>query len=149
LLLNRGFVVPGLLLALSVVPRPSLAQESEGYVVIVNVSNQTTEMPEDLVGRMFLRKVRKWRDGQAVAPVDHPLASPLRSAFSRKVLRLTTAEVRDYWMKQTLSGGEVPPALRASEREILEFVKGETGAIGYVSASAKLPSEVKAVKVTQ
>jgi ABC-type phosphate transport system substrate-binding protein len=147
--LKRGLVVMTLLLALSPAPPPSLAQDAEGFVVVVNAANETTEIPQDLVARMFLRKVRTWHKGTAVAPVDLSLATPLRAAFSRKVLGLSGSEVRDYWMKQTLSGGEVPPALRASESEVLEFVKSERGSIGYVSAGAKLPPEVKVVKVTQ
>jgi ABC-type phosphate transport system substrate-binding protein len=138
-----------LLLALSPVPRPALAQEGEGYVVIVNASNGVRELSQDLVARMFLRKTRSWAGGQAVVPVDHSLVSPLRVAFSRHTLRLTGGEVRDYWMKQTLSGGELAPAIRTSEREILEFVRAEHGAIAYVSAGTTLPADVKAVKVTQ
>jgi hypothetical protein len=84
-----------------------------------------------------------------VVPVDHSLVTPLRGAFSRRALRLTVGDVRDYWMKQTLSGGELAPAIRNSEREILEFVRAEHGAISYVAAGTTLPADVKAVKVTQ
>ena len=84
-----------------------------------------------------------------MVPVDHSLVSPLRGAFSRRALRLSVGEVRDYWMKQTLSGGELAPSIRNSEREILELVRTEQGAISYVSSGTTLPADVKAVKVTQ
>ena len=139
------------LLMLSLLPASGLvlAEEGESFVVVVNASNEVSEMSPDAVARLFLRKARAWRGGRTAVPVDLSLASPLRVAFSRKVLGLSPAEVRDYWMKQTLSGGDVPPAIRPSEREVLDFVKGEAGGIGYVSADTKLPAEVKAVKVTQ
>ena len=146
--MKRGFVLL-LLLALTPAPRPALAQESEGYVVIVNASNETSEMAAGLVARIFLRKVRQWRGGLVAVPVDQSLASPLRTGFSRQILGMTGGEVRAYWMKQTLSGGEIPPVVRSTERDVLEFVKTERGAISYVSAATKLPSEIKAVKVTQ
>jgi ABC-type phosphate transport system substrate-binding protein len=147
--LKRSTVVCALWLALSPAPWPALAQDSEGFVVIVNASNETRELTQELVARMFLRKARNWRGGQAVVPVDHSLISPLRTSFSRKVLGLSVSEIRNYWMRQTLSGGELAPAVRGSEREVLEFVKGEPGAIAYVAAGTTLPAEVKAVKVTQ
>jgi len=146
---KRRSVVCLLLLALSPLPRPAIAQEAEGYVVIVNASNGVRELSQDLVARMFLRKTRSWAGGPAVVPVDHSLVSPLRGAFSRRVLGLSVGEVRDYWMKQTLSGGELAPTIRSSEREIVEFVKAEQGAIAYVTAGTTLPADVKAVKVTQ
>jgi ABC-type phosphate transport system substrate-binding protein len=138
-----------LLLALSPVPERVLAQDGEGYVVIVNASNAVRELSQDTLARLFLRKTRGWSGGQAVVPVDHSLASPLRVTFSRRVLGMSISEVRDYWMRQTLSGGEVAPTIRASDREVLELVKSEAGAVSYVSAGTTLPSEVKAVKVTQ
>jgi ABC-type phosphate transport system substrate-binding protein len=147
-LLRRGLVVVALLLAL-VPPRVGRGEGSGGYVVVVNASNEITEMPQDLVARMFLRKVRKWRSGQTTSPVDQSLASPVRIVFSKDVLGMSIGEIRDYWMKQTLSGADVPPSVRSSDLEVLEIVKAEPGAIGYVTAGAKLPAEVKAVKVTQ
>jgi ABC-type phosphate transport system substrate-binding protein len=147
--LKRRLVVLLLALALAPAPRPVIAGEGENYIVVVNASNDVSEISQDLLARIFLRKVRSWRGGRAAAPVDHSLASPLRSAFSRKVLSLSIGEVRDFWMKQTLSGGDVPPPVRASEREVLDFVKSEAGGIGYVTADSTLPAEVKAVKVTQ
>jgi ABC-type phosphate transport system substrate-binding protein len=125
--LKRGFAVLAFLLALSPAPRPVLAQEREGFVVIVNASNETTEMSEDLVARIFLRKVRTWRSGKPAVPVDSSLVSPVRLSFSRKVLGMSSGEIRDYWMKQTLSGGELAPSVRSTEQEILEFVRAESG----------------------
>jgi len=140
-----------LLLALTLAPAPRLlrAEESAHFVVVVSASNDVSEMSQDLVARIFMRKVRAWRGGRPTMPVDLSLASPLRWSFSRKVLGLSVGEVRDYWMKETLSGGEVAPPIRPSEQEVLEFLKGEPAGIGYVSADTKLPVELKVVKVTQ
>jgi ABC-type phosphate transport system substrate-binding protein len=138
-----------LLLALSPASRLVRAQEAEGFVVIVNASNGVKELSQDALARMFLRKTRSWPSGQAAVPVDHSLVSPLRSTFSRRVLGMSLGEVRDYWMKQTLSGGELAPAIRGSERDVLDFVRSEPRAISYVSAGTTLPADVKAVKVTQ
>ncbi len=136
-------------LALTPTPRPVIAGESENYIVVVNASNNVSEISQDLLSRIFLRKVRAWHGGRPTAPVDHSLATPIRVVFSRKALGLSINDVRDYWMKQTLSGGDVAPPIRSSERDVIDFVKSEAGGIAYVSADSTLPTEVKAVKVTQ
>ena len=96
-------------LVLTPAPRPAIASEGENYIVVVHASNDISEISQDLLSRIFLRRVRTWRGGRATAPVDQSLATPLRVAFSRKVLGLSINDVRDYWMKQTLSGGDVAP----------------------------------------
>lgn len=136
-------------LALTPAPHPVIASESENYIVVVHASNDISEISQDLLSRIFLRKVRTWRGGRATAPIDQSLAAPIRVVFSRKALGFTINDVRDYWMKQTLSGGDVAPPIRSSEREVLDFVKSEAGGIAYVSADSPLPAEVKALKVTQ
>jgi ABC-type phosphate transport system substrate-binding protein len=136
-------------LALTPVPCPVIAAEGESFIVVVNSTNDVSEVSQDLLARIFLRKVRAWRGGRSTAPVDHSLASPLRWSFSRKVLGFSINDVRDYWMKQTLSGADVAPPVRSTDRDVLDFLKGEPGGIGYVSADSTLPADVKAVKVTQ
>ncbi len=146
--MSRGFVVVALSLVLFAPPGAARAQGDGGYVVVVNATNEFTEMSQDLVARMFLRKVRRWRSGKTTSPVDQSLASPVRVSFSKTVLGMSVGEIRDYWMNPTLSGAEPPPSVRSSDREVLEAVKSEPGAIGYVSTEVRLPAEVKAVKVT-
>jgi hypothetical protein len=101
-----------LLLALTLTPasRPLLADEGARFVVVVNASNEVSEMSQDLVARIFLRKVRAWRGGRPAVPVDLSLASPLRWSFSRKVLRFSVGEVRDYWMSVATTPGSSTPA---------------------------------------
>jgi ABC-type phosphate transport system substrate-binding protein len=42
----------------------------------------------------------------------------------------------------------VPPPVRPSDSAVLDFVRATPGGIGYVSASASLPSGVKALAVS-
>jgi ABC-type phosphate transport system substrate-binding protein len=146
---NLRLIALVLPLALRLEPRPAVAPQGEGYVVVVNKSNSVSEMPRDLVARMFLRKVRRWPDGAAAMPLDQSLLSSVRVKFSREVLGFLPSQVSDYWMKHTLSGGEVAPAVRASDQQVLSVVADEPGAIAYVSASSTLPEGVKAVTVKQ
>ncbi len=135
-----------LLAALSPLDRASLAQQT--YVVIVNSANPASEVKKDVVARLYLRKLRRWPDGKPAVPVDQSAMAAVRTAFARDVLGLTLGEVRDYWLKQTLSGAEVPPTTRSSDHDVIEFVAAEPGGLGYLHVGESLPPQVKTLKVT-
>jgi ABC-type phosphate transport system substrate-binding protein len=139
-----ALLVPGFLLRGAV---PAASAEARSWVVIVNRANPTDEVQHDDLARLFLKKMRKWPDGKIVQPVDLSLSSAIRSQFAMDALGMQLGVVRDYWMKQTLSGADVPPFVKNSEADVLEYVKSEAGAVGYVSATLQLPAEVKVVKV--
>ena len=55
--------------------------------------------------------------------------------------------IAEFWRQQIFSGRNVPPVEKASDAEVLDFVRGNPGAIGYVSASTSLAPDVKVVTV--
>ena len=120
-------------LALFVVATPAAAQDVK---VIVNSANSTTELPGDVVTKLFLKQTTKFPNGTAAQPVDQAKGSSARAAFSKSVLGRGVAAVESYWQQQIFSGKDVPPPTKASDDEVVAFVKANAGAIGYVSAGA-------------
>jgi ABC-type phosphate transport system substrate-binding protein len=143
---GRALFLVSVLMALSGV---DLGAADAGFVLITNSANPVSELSADAVARFYLKKSRKWPNGGGVTPVDQSATSFVRTAFTREVLGRTIGEMRDYWLKQTLSGADVPPVSRGADADVIEFVAQDAGAIAYVSAAAKLPAEVKALRVTR
>jgi ABC-type phosphate transport system substrate-binding protein len=112
---------------------PALAQD---FKVIVNSANSTTDLPADVAAKLFLKQTAKFPNGTAAQPVDQGKSSAVRAAFSKAVLNRAVAAVETYWQQQIFSGKEVPPPAKASDDEVLAFVKANPGAIGYVSGGA-------------
>jgi ABC-type phosphate transport system substrate-binding protein len=77
-----------------------------------------------------------WPSNKGIAAVDLNADSATRAAFSRAVLRKSAAEVTSYWQQQIFSGRAVPPVVKKSDAEVVAFVEGNEGAIGYVSDGA-------------
>lgn len=125
----------------------SPAGEPSRYLVVVHASNAVAQLSSEEVARLFLKKVRKWPDGRMAAPVDQSTTSPVRATFAREVLQLSLGAQKDYWMRQTLSGREVPPRALQDDGAVLEFVGTQQGAIAYVSEGTPLPPTVRALKV--
>jgi hypothetical protein len=124
------------------------AAGNTSFSVVVHSSNAVDHLSPDDVARLFLKKVRTWPDGRMAAPVDQSTTTPVRAVFGKEILRLSLGEQKEYWMKQTLSGRELPPRALEGDAAVLDFVGSQTGAIAYVSGDVELPPTVKAVKVT-
>jgi ABC-type phosphate transport system substrate-binding protein len=138
-----------LLSVLTALSGEKLGAAETGFVLIANSANPVSELSADAVARFYLKKTRRWPNGGAVVPVDQSATSLVRTAFTREVLGRTIGEMRDYWLKQTLSGADVPPVSRGADADVIEFVAQDAGAIAYVSSATRLPAEVKALRVTR
>lgn len=131
------------------VTAPLSPAAQEPYQLIVNAANPVVELPTGDVARLFLRTTRTWKNGVPAQPVDQSLSSPVRMQFVKQVLGQTRGEVQDYWLKRMFSGTEVPPPVRDSDVAVIEYVRANSGGIGYVAGSGPLPTGVKPVRVVR
>jgi ABC-type phosphate transport system substrate-binding protein len=115
---------------------PTPVGEGESYRLVVNPSNPASELARADAARLFLKKVATWPDGTPVAVVDQPRTAPVRAAFTRDVHRKDVDAVVAYWATLVYSAREMPPPVKRSDDEVLDFVRQTPGAVGYVSASA-------------
>jgi ABC-type phosphate transport system substrate-binding protein len=104
-----------------------------GFKVIVNGSNSSTKISKADLNAIFLKKLVKWSDGTPAVPVNQSKKSAVRDNFATAVHGKSVAAVDSYWQQQIFSGRDVPPAEKASDAEIVAFVKANAGAVGYVS----------------
>lgn len=120
---------------------------AQEFKIIVNSANPTTELSVDATSKLFLKQSTKFPGGTAAQPVDLAKASAVRAAFSKSVLGRPSSAVETYWQQQIFSGKDVPPPAKASDDDVIVFVKANPGAIGYVSAGASTAGvKVLAVK---
>lgn len=82
--------------------------------------------------RIFLLQERFWSDGTAVRPVNLPAGTPLREAFSERVLGRPSRDLAFYWNERYFHGTRPPPVV-ASQDAVLLFVARTPGGIGYVA----------------
>ena len=122
--------------------------EAQGFVVVVNAANPVKSLKNDRVNGLFLKRITRWDDGSPVLPVNLDRASATREAFTRAVHGKSVSAIESSWQQQIFAGREAPPAQRNDDAEVLAFVRANRGAIGYVSESAALGSDVKAVPIT-
>ena len=123
------------------------AAQTPPFVIIVHTSNTLTAVSQNDLSSIFLKRKVLWTDGTRIAPVDLGKLSPVREQFSKKVHHRSTASVSIYWQQQIFSGKDTPPPEKASDADIVAFVRANPGAVGYVAPGTTLGSGVKVVAV--
>ena len=117
------------------------------FKVIVNAATSADSITKNDVSKMFLKKTRSWPSGQAIIPVDQAPDSPVRESFSQEIHGRKVSSIKSYWQRQIFSGKAVPPVEYKSEVNVITFVAGNPGAIGYVAGSTQLDSRVKVLEI--
>jgi len=115
--------------------------------VVVNANNAVAAAPRDEIARIFLKKNATFSDGRPAMPVDLDEGSAVRRAFSKEILGKDVSAVLAYWQEMIFSGRGTPPAQRTSDADILDFIRSNPSAIGYVSMAADVGKGVKVVAV--
>jgi ABC-type phosphate transport system substrate-binding protein len=123
------------------------AAEQEPCRVIVNPANPATQIQRTALVAIYLGNMKRWNDGKTVLPVDQSTRSPLRAAFSERVLGKSLMSVQTHWLRKMAEDRVPPPPVKASDAEVTAYVRANAGAIGYVSNEFKLDDTVKVVKV--
>ncbi|MEP7052521.1 MAG: hypothetical protein ABJB12_19295 [Pseudomonadota bacterium] len=114
------------------------AEAVPGFRVIVQADNPVSELSREFLADAFLKRTTRWSNGEALRPVDQRSSSVARQRFSDSVLRRSVAAVKNYWQQRIFSGRDLPPPEVESDEAVVNFVVNHRGALGYVSAGAKL-----------
>ncbi len=145
--MKNRITVFSLVVALMTVAHPADAADP-GFKVVVNASNSTTSISKEQLSRCFMKQTNIWINGATVTPVDLSANSSVRVEFSTTVHERDVNAVKSYWQRQIFSGRGVPPPEKASDEEVLTFVRANPGAIGYVSSATPVGAGVKVLEIT-
>lgn len=126
-----------LIAALTALPAGPAPAAERPFLVVAHPAVTVARLPRTQLSRLFLKKGTQWPDGSPVHPVE-PLDPRLRQAFAGQVHERSAASVAAYWNALIFSGRELPPLEKATDADVVAFVRATPGAIGYVSAGAEV-----------
>lgn len=112
-------------------------------VIIVHPENSVNLSSKE-VQRIFLGKEKKFSTGEQAYPVNLPAENAARIHFDDAILGRSTAQGAAYWAKLVFTGKGVSPKEVVSEAAIIEFIKTNKNAIGYIDESA-VTNDVKVI----
>jgi len=131
-----------------VIAVPVVWAQDQDFKVVIHVDNPISSVGQEQLARCFMKEIGMWTTGDPVIPVDQLPESKARAAFSKEIHGKSAAAVAELW-QQRGAGGATPPAMLASDQEVLDFVRANPGAVGYVSARTELGPGVKELTVTE
>lgn len=134
------------LAALGVTAGRIRAEDPAAFKVIVHPSNPATQITRLKVGEIFLKKEKRWPDGQQAVPVEPPVKSAVRQRFDQDIFGKPVIAISAYWQQMIFGGKGVPPPEKSSDADVVAFVRETPGAVGYVWTGAEA-SGVKVVAV--
>ncbi|MEJ2567042.1 MAG: phosphate ABC transporter substrate-binding protein [Gammaproteobacteria bacterium] len=132
-----GLILPLVLGAVSV-------PASAGITVVVSAGNGMTSLTAHQVKLLFMKKRRRFPDGNTAVPIDQAENSAIYRKFANQVLRKDPAQLKAYWSVQVFSGTGSPPKQVHGDRAVKALVSGSPYAIGYID-SASVDDSVKVV----
>jgi hypothetical protein len=97
------------------------------------ISNGALSMTAEEVKEVFLGETQ-FSGSLKLLPVDNAGAQP---DFLARVLKMPAPKYSAAWMKKAFRDGLNAPSQKASDVEVLMFVRNNPGAIGYVNSEPR------------
>jgi ABC-type phosphate transport system substrate-binding protein len=131
--MNRKFAIPLLLLWLM-----STCTWADGLVVVAHPDSQVSHLDHAQLINIYMGRYRQLPTGEAALPVD---VGMLKERFYRALLNKGLAEVNSYWARLVFSGQVSPPLQLQTPAQVLDYIRRNPGALGYLSA-ADVPDDL-------
>lgn len=109
-----------------------LAARAGDLVVVVNAASGVERLTREEVVSLFLGRARRLPSGITALPIDQAGDSPERARFYRALVGKDVADINAYWARLLFSGQASPPRQAESTAELLEIIRNNKGALGYV-----------------
>lgn len=121
------------------------AAYAEDIAIVVNLDNRN---PIDInqTIQLYLHKTSAFADNSNAEPLHLAADQALYKQFCLELLNMTPSQYKSYWSRLLFTGSAHQPTAFASQQQLLDYIKTQTDAIGYVSTSADL-SGVKVVAI--
>lgn len=115
--------------------------------VIVHADNPVQSLTMRQTAELYLGRVRTFETGQYAIVIDQGRDDPLRGRFFKDVSGMSIGQVTAYWSRLQFTGQVQPPRSMAGDAAVVDFVRRNPTAIGYISAVPGPDAKVKTVLV--
>jgi len=100
--------------------------------VIVNAANPVAALSQKEVLDIYMGRKRAFPSGEYVLSFDQARDGVVREQFYRMLTGMSLSQVNGYWSRLMFTGQLLPPQPLPDDSAVLDVVRRNTGAIGYV-----------------
>ena len=134
-----SFIVIASILSLS----SATSADEPNIMVIANEKGAPTTLTMKELKSIFQGEKQRWNDGTKISIAFMKSSTPVGSATSNKVLKMSGDQLNKFWLALVFQGKAKAPFFYGSASEVESYVSQNAGAIGVVESSY----QVKGVKV--
>lgn len=109
------------------------AAHADTYV-IVHAANPTKALVQKEVTDLYMGRARSFPNGDFALVFDLPRDHAVRDAYYQQLVGMTPAQVNSYWSRLMFTGQTMPPQPLPTEAAVIEMVRRNPSAIGYVAS---------------
>lgn len=113
--------------------------------VIVHLKNAQA-FDKSSISQLFLGKDKTFANKETAFLIAQSESSPATLEFNSKILEKNAKQLKSHWSRLVFTGKGVPPNEMASDADVINEIKRNANAIGYVDAAA-VTKDVKVVAV--
>jgi len=116
---------------------------AEEILIIVNNNGPLVNISDEDIKKVY-KGEKRFEAGVKIIPVE---LDSVKEQFLSSFIGTTSKDYRVHWTKKVFQDGIQPPATMPSIDDVMELVKMENGAIGYVGRKGfKDESNIKIIK---
>ena len=108
-----------------------IAQENK-LAVVANEKGAPETMTETEIIKIFKGEKQWWKDGTKIVIAFMKTSTPTGSEASKKVLGMNGDQLNKHWLSLVFQGKAKAPVFFNTEKELVDFVNQNKGAIGIV-----------------
>lgn len=115
--------------------------------MVLNEENSVTSLDREDVSRFFLKRRKRWADGQPVEVFERQGSAELTQLWARHIHGRSVRAIESFWQRRIFSGQGTPPQRFDTDRQVLEHVAATSGGIGWVSCRARRIEGVRTLTI--
>lgn len=101
--------------------------------VVGNSNNKSKTLEPGEVQDIYMGRRRSFPDGSMAIPLDQ---EKLRPDFYLKLTHRPIEQINAYWARIMFSGQASPPTILSDDKEVIQAITENPGAIGYISTNS-------------
>ncbi|MBF0204971.1 MAG: hypothetical protein HQK67_11860 [Desulfamplus sp.] len=122
-------------------------EDIKDIAVVVNIENKNVEhLTSKQISEIFLSRRRTFPSGDPVVVLEQEWNGAIREAFFRLLNGMTLKRLNAYWGRLQFCGEVQPPAIMPNDMAMLDAIRNNSQAIGYIS-TVYLDESVRAILI--
>jgi hypothetical protein len=105
------------------------------FYIVAQAGNPQQALTKGDALNLFMGRTRSFTNGQFALVFDLPRDNLKRAEFYRALCGMSLAQLTSYWSRLMFSGQSLPPQPLPDEATMIEIVKHNPNAVGWLSSA--------------